>query len=132
MHSQNITHRDLKPDNFLINFCPAGNCVLDVKLTDFELSAELTDKKELSVFCGSHAYAGMARLFDSSLPLPSFLSLFTFFLLSYSSLLAPEICMKEEYDGVKADVWSLGVMLYIMLCGEFPWNHFDPAVLHFC
>jgi len=38
--------------------------------------------------------------------------------------------MKEEYDGTKVDVWSLGVMLYTMLCGEFPWNHYDAAVFN--
>jgi len=35
--------------------------------------------------------------------------------------IAPEVMTSPTtYDGQKADVWSLGCMLYIMLCGKFP------------
>ena len=36
--------------------------------------------------------------------------------------MAPEIVMKKEYAGPPADVWALGVVLYAMLCGNFPFK----------
>lgn len=39
--------------------------------------------------------------------------------LSYTS---PEIIQKEDYDGQKSDVWALGVLLYRMACGVFPFR----------
>ncbi|CAH8602037.1 unnamed protein product [Dicrocoelium dendriticum] len=73
------------------------NILLDndqnVRLIDFGLCAKNTFNAMLSTFCGSFAYA------------------------------APEVLANKEYCGSSADIWSLGVILYALLCGCLP---FDP------
>ena len=36
------------------------------------------------------------------------------------SYMAPEIVSKRPYDGRAADIWALGVLLYKLLTGKFP------------
>mmetsp|Transcript_10236 Transcript_10236/g.18662 ORF Transcript_10236/g.18662 Transcript_10236/m.18662 type:complete len:613 (-) Transcript_10236:240-2078(-) len=41
----------------------------------------------------------------------------------------PEICAGNIYDGEKADVWSIGVLLYMMVVGEYPFDDENDAAL---
>lgn len=53
LHANNITHRDVKPDNILINTIEP----LEVKLTDFGLSKMVdTEQTFLRTFCGTLLY----------------------------------------------------------------------------
>lgn len=36
--------------------------------------------------------------------------------------MAPEIVQKLEYRGEAADIWALGVMMFVMLVGYFPYK----------
>ena len=62
------------------------------KLIDFGFSVFSKDKKALKVFCGTPSY------------------------------MAPEIVRRIEYEGKPVDAWSLGVVLYALVCGCFPFS----------
>lgn len=63
---------------------------LNIKLSDFGLSCKLADGERLRSLCGTFAYC------------------------------APEEFLGEEFCGYKADVWSVGVILYAMAAGALP------------
>ncbi|CAJ2652787.1 unnamed protein product [Trifolium pratense] len=75
------------------------NILLDenknLKVSDFGLSASAESKRHdglLHTTCGTHAY------------------------------LAPEVIKRKGYDGSKADIWSCGVVLFVLLAGYVPFN----------
>jgi serine/threonine protein kinase len=41
----------------------------------------------------------------------------------------PEVLAKRPYDGRRADVWSLGVMLFAMVTGSLPWSTANQVAL---
>jgi serine/threonine protein kinase len=63
-----------------------------VKVADFGLCGFFTDGKLFNTFCGTACYA------------------------------APECLKRQTYDGRLSDVWSLGVLLFSMLTGDFLWD----------
>lgn len=63
-----------------------------VKLIDFGFSTCIPHDKKVKIFCGTPSY------------------------------MAPEIVSKIEYAGPPADIWALGVLLYALLCGRFPFK----------
>lgn len=38
------------------------------------------------------------------------------------ALAAPEVCAGESYRGRQADIWALGVSLYLFIFGELPFK----------
>uniref|UniRef100_A0A1B0AM47 SNF-related serine/threonine-protein kinase n=1 Tax=Glossina palpalis gambiensis TaxID=67801 RepID=A0A1B0AM47_9MUSC len=63
-----------------------------VKLTDFGFSNKFSPGQKLQTFCGSLAYS------------------------------APEILLGDSYDAPAVDIWSLGVILYMLVCGNPPFE----------
>ncbi|KAL7302546.1 hypothetical protein TKK_0005182 [Trichogramma kaykai] len=78
----------------------AENLLLDaqmnVKIADFGFSNRFAPGERLSTWCGSPPYA------------------------------APEVFKGKHYSGPEIDVWSLGVVLYVLVCGALP---FDGSTL---
>ncbi|XP_051187784.1 CBL-interacting protein kinase 16 [Lolium perenne] len=83
------------------------NLLLDedgrLKVTDFGLAAlpeQLRQDGLLHTQCGTPAYV------------------------------APEVLRGRGYDGARADMWSCGVVLYVLLCGFLPFQHENYAKMY--
>ena len=85
-HNKNVTHRDLKLENILLD---DNN---NVKIIDFGFGTCFSHDKKVKLFCGTPSY------------------------------MAPEIVNRVEYSGPPADVWALGVLLFVLLCGNYPFK----------
>jgi len=96
-HAQGMVHRDIKPANVFLQRTPEGE---RVKVLDFGLAKPM----------GAAALERNLTLAGSILGSPAYM--------------APERLRNQPYDG-RADVYSLGVMLYEMLTGRLPFVSAD-------
>jgi len=104
LHSKGIAHRDLKPENVL---CVYKDTITPVKLCDFDLGSGIK----------FHSGGGSDTTPMLLTPVGS------------AEFMAPEIVeafiedneQDLKYDK-RCDLWSLGVMLYILLCGYPPFS----------
>lgn len=104
-HQHGVIHRDLKPDNIMIEMQPSdapGGFAEIVKVLDF----------------------GIARLMDTGQPLQSLTEEGTF--IGTPSYISPEQCTEQPVDA-RSDVYSVGVILYEMITGRVPFAGSDAA-----
>ena len=122
-HFHRIIHRDLKPENFCLTNDSKHS---SVKLIDFGAAIYIGNciKRDsvASVGACSVDSARTSSTSPSQMLLPCDMH-------GTTSYAAPEMLKGEHYD-TKADMWSVGVLLYIMLSGLMPYDNNDRTALY--
>jgi len=101
LHSRDIVHRDVKPENILFVSSESS----DMKLIDFGYAGLWREDKQLTGLCGTPDYV------------------------------APEVLTWYDDDdngtpyGKGSDLWSLGVLLYVILSGCSPFSADEEELL---
>ncbi|WRT63438.1 uncharacterized protein IL334_000343 [Kwoniella shivajii] len=72
----------------------------NIKIIDFGLSNLWSPDRHLSTFCGSLYFA------------------------------APELLNAKAYTGPEVDIWSFGIVLYVLVCGKVPFDDQSMPALH--
>jgi serine/threonine protein kinase len=72
----------------------------NIKIIDFGLSNLYSPSSHLSTFCGSLYFA------------------------------APELLNAKLYTGPEVDIWSFGIVLYVLVCGKVPFDDQSMPALH--
>lgn len=95
-HRQGIIHRDIKPDNIFLHSDDDGQEV--VKVVDFGIAKFFTGSGGTEQLTRTGEYLGTPRF------------------------VAPERMHGAEGDDGRSDVYSLGTLLYELICGAAPWT----------
>lgn len=95
-HDEGVVHRDIKPENILLD--SRGR----VKIADFGLAKLVAQPSGVFTLTATHQVMGTPRY------------------------MAPEQMEGSRAVDHRADIYSLGVVLYEMLTGEIPAGHFEP------
>ncbi|CAH1774372.1 unnamed protein product [Owenia fusiformis] len=100
LHKKGISHRDLKPENIL---CQKRDELIPIKICDFDLGSGIIKSSHETTPCTTP---------ELLTPVGS------------AEFMAPEVVdvwvdEASRYDK-KCDIWSLGIIVYIMLCGYPP------------
>ncbi|XP_016126402.1 serine/threonine-protein kinase pim-2-like [Sinocyclocheilus grahami] len=89
--------------------CQRGVFHRDIKLENLLMNPETLEVKLIDFGCGDLLKdSGYKKLYGTREYFP------------------PEYCVRRKYHGRPATVWSLGVLLFIMMCGRYP----QPRDLH--
>lgn len=106
LHAKGIVHRDVKPENILLMDDDEKGRI-NVKLCDFGVARSITSDTDTPLDGGRGDY---------SPPTPGRKRAYS--MIGSNFYIAPEVNCGSSYD-TAVDVYSLGVTLYILLCG-FP------------
>ena len=89
LHSHNIVHRDVKPENIMFD----NKNDFDVKLCELGTATKTDNQEKITELVGTPYY------------------------------IAPEV-LHGSYDK-QCDMWSLGIIMYLLLLGTVPFNGSD-------
>lgn len=104
LHERDIIHRDIKPENLLLGYND------ELKIADFGLSINALNQRRTTI-CGTPDYIPPESVYSVSL-------LFLARTIFHFSIFFFTVMNGEPYSR-EVDLWSLGVLCYDMLVGEW-------------